>query len=125
MDICFLIPSQVLIPIPGLSRPTTLDFHFRENYIYFSDSQTYKIQRAKILGEAVVTEDFITEGLNKVIIVEFTALKFENHNEVTKSFSYQTKLCLRLRFCYASVWVVTILCKVHLAPSQNFIFVFF
>ena len=55
-----------MIPIPGLSRPTTLDFHFKQSYIYFSDSQTYKIQLAKVLGDSVVTEDFITEGLNKV-----------------------------------------------------------
>ena len=57
-----------MIPIPGLSRPTTLDFHFQESYVYFSDSQTYKIQRAKILGDSVLIEDFITEGLNKVNI---------------------------------------------------------
>ena len=57
---------QVMIPIHGLSRPTAFDFSHKDNYIYFSDTEMYKIQRAKILGETVVREDFIMENLNKV-----------------------------------------------------------
>ena len=58
--------DEVMVPVPGLTRPTTLDFHFAENAVYFSDSQTYKIQRATILGEKIIMETLISEGLNKV-----------------------------------------------------------
>ena len=49
----------------GLWRPTAIDVHHASSYLYFSDPQTQKIQRAK-LTENIVKEDFITDGLNKV-----------------------------------------------------------
>ena len=54
------------MPISSLSRPTTLDYHAADRWIYFADSQTYKIERASVLDETVRREDFVSTGLNKV-----------------------------------------------------------
>ena len=66
MSIDLFMLFQVMVPITDLSRPTTLDFHAAKNQIYFADSQTYKIERASVLGETVTREDFLATGLNKV-----------------------------------------------------------
>ena len=55
-----------MVPIGGLFRPTAMDFHLAAKHLYFSDPQTLKIQRAKLLQNQTVREDFITDGLNKV-----------------------------------------------------------
>ena len=58
--------EEVMVPVSGLARPTALDFHYAESYVYFSDSQRYRIQRARLLGERAVAEDFLASGLTKV-----------------------------------------------------------
>jgi low density lipoprotein receptor-related protein 5/6 len=52
--------------VAGLWRPTAIDVHYASKHLYLSDQQTRKIQRVKLLEEPAVTEDFITDGLNKV-----------------------------------------------------------
>ena len=55
-----------MIPVSGISRPTTLDFHVKSKYLYFSDSQAFKIERVQMFQDKSIKEDFVTEGLNKV-----------------------------------------------------------
>ena len=63
-----------MVPINGLDRASSFDFHYSENDVYFSDSftdtrtfsQTFKIRRAKILEKTVHLEDFLTQGMVKV-----------------------------------------------------------
>ena len=63
-----------MVPINGLDRPSSFDFHYAENDVYFSDSftdpttfsQSFKIRRATILEKTVHLEDFLTQGMVKV-----------------------------------------------------------
>ena len=63
-----------MVPINGLDRASSFDFHFLENDVYFSDSfsdsatfsQSFKIRRAKILEDTVHLEDIVTQGMVKV-----------------------------------------------------------
>jgi len=55
-----------MVPVAGLWRPTAMDFHLATKHLYFSDPQSMKIQRVKLLGNQTLKEDFISEGLNKV-----------------------------------------------------------
>ena len=55
-----------MVPVAGLFRPTAIDVHWASKYLYFSDPQTLKIQRVKLLEEKTLKEDFISVGLNKV-----------------------------------------------------------
>ena len=63
-----------MVPINGLDRASSFDFHYSENDVYFSDSfsdstsfsQSFKIRRAKILEDTVHLEDVITQGMVKV-----------------------------------------------------------
>ena len=63
-----------MVPINGLDRASSFDFHYSESDVYFSDSvtnsatfsQSFKIRRATILEETVHLEDFLTEGMVKV-----------------------------------------------------------
>jgi low density lipoprotein receptor-related protein 5/6 len=43
-----------------------MDFHFDSKYLYFSDPQTLKIQRVKLMAEQSVNENFISDGISKV-----------------------------------------------------------
>ena len=58
--------EELMVPVARLSRPTTFDFHFARQHVYFADSTTHRIQRSEVLGEQAVVEDFLTEGLTKV-----------------------------------------------------------
>jgi hypothetical protein len=55
-----------MVPVAGLWRPTAMDIHLATTHLYFSDPQSLKIQRVKLLENQSVKEDFITNGLNKV-----------------------------------------------------------
>ena len=59
-----------MVPITGLDRASSFDIHYSERYVYFStsstQSQSRKIQRAKILEETLQPEDFVTRGIDKV-----------------------------------------------------------
>ena len=65
---------QLMVPINGLDRASSFDFHYSENDVYFSDSatdsatfsQSFKIRRATILEKTVHLEDFVTQGMVKV-----------------------------------------------------------
>ena len=63
-----------MVPINGLDRASSFDFHYSESEVYFSDSltdsasfsQSFKIRRANILEKTVHLEDFLTQGMVKV-----------------------------------------------------------
>ena len=66
-----------MVPIAGITRPTTLDYDLTSDYLYFSDSQAMKIERVKLFQEKPIKEDFVTDGLNKV---EGLAVDWMAHN---------------------------------------------
>ncbi|XP_068223129.1 low-density lipoprotein receptor-related protein 1 isoform X3 [Palaemon carinicauda] len=59
--------SEVMVPITSLTRPTTLDFDVRTQFIYYADIQRFVIERQSLDGtkkEAVVTSAVLNvEGL--------------------------------------------------------------
>ena len=57
---------KVLVPLSGVSRPTTMDYHVTSKYLYYSDSLALKIQRVKLFEDQAAPEGVVNEGVNKV-----------------------------------------------------------
>ena len=61
-----------MVPINGLDRASSFDFHYWENYVYFSVCPTVpqpcEIQRAVIMEETLRQEEFVANGIQKVIM---------------------------------------------------------
>ena len=81
-----------MVPINGLDRASSFDFHYSENDVYFSDSftdstsfsQSFKIRRAKILEKTLHLEDFLTEGMIKVNASFIKVIEKKNISNITK-----------------------------------------
>ena len=56
-----LIKFQVMVPIHALNNPNSLDFHFNQKQIFYSESKSHKIHRAEILGEHVTKQEFFSQ----------------------------------------------------------------
>lgn len=54
--------EDVIVPVMGLTQPSSLDFHAATQYIYFSDATSYRIGRQKLDGQN--REFLITDGEN-------------------------------------------------------------
>ena len=39
---------EAMVPISGVTRPTTMDYDSKTEYLYFTDSQKFKIERVKL-----------------------------------------------------------------------------
>ena len=56
---------DVIVPVVEITRPTAMDFHAEQGFLYLADSHRHKILRQKLdLGRI---EDFVTSGLNNVM----------------------------------------------------------
>ena len=87
---------QVMVPVSGLTDPTALDVDVDQKYVYFAQARSRKIQRVRILQETARVEDFVTEGVGKVRLLECA---FSRHCE--------TGLIPRLGVWRWTGWVVT------------------
>ena len=87
---------QVMVPVVGLTDPTALDVDVDQKYVYFAQARSRKIQRVRILQETARVEDFVTEGVGKVRLLECA---FSRHCE--------TGLISRLGVWRWTGWVVT------------------
>ena len=87
-----------MVPIHALNSPNSLDFHFKQRQIFFSESKSHKIYKAKVLGEHVSKEEFFSQPdtINKVgsIIVA-------HHGQKVKMiFLALVDSCITFIFCW-------------------------
>ncbi|KAL1455357.1 hypothetical protein WDU94_009457 [Cyamophila willieti] len=56
--------EQAIMPITDLARPSVIDYHEKEEYIYYTDLSSYVIERRKMFGRG--KEVVIDRGINNV-----------------------------------------------------------